>query len=122
MDYVTSRNLGALYVYTFQILQAKKITKSPTPDFRAHGMDSKGNYVFVIGAHGVLSFDISIPEDPIIVGELKAGSRFLVNASYPMIFSLRWCYSRLRRHTGILDVIDISTLCTLEKLEGLSCL
>ena len=81
MDYVTSRNLGALYTYDVSDpSNPRKITKSPTPDFRAHGMDSKGNYVFVVGAHGVLSFDISMPNDPLIVGELKIGNHFFADA------------------------------------------
>jgi len=110
MDYVTSRNQGALYVYDVSDpSNPKKDTKIPTPDFRAHGMDSKGNYVFAVGAHGVLSFDISIPEDPIIVGELKAGSRFLVNAklSDDLLFAVGVIHGSVE-HTGILDVIDIS--------------
>ena len=121
MDYVSSRNLGALYVYNVSDPSSpRKITKSPTPDFRAHGMDSKGNYVFVIGAHGVLSFDISIPEDPIIVGELKAGSRFLVNAklSDDLLFAVGVIHGSVE-HTGILDVIDISNPLHPRKVGGI---
>ncbi len=110
MDYVTSRNQGALYVYDVSdSSNPKKVTKIPTPDFRAHGMDSKGNYVFAVGAHGVLSFDISIPEDPMIVGELKTGNHFLVSAKLAddFLFAVGVIHSSVE-HNGILDVIDIS--------------
>ncbi|HDP77940.1 MAG TPA: hypothetical protein ENN47_07125 [Mesotoga infera] len=110
MDYVTSRNLGALYVYDVSDpSNPKKVTKIPTPDFRAHGMDSKGNYVFAVGAHGILSFDISIPEDTMIVGELKTGNHFLVSAKLAddFLFAVGVIHGSVEQ-TGILDVIDIS--------------
>ena len=121
MDYVTSRNLGALYTYDVSDpSNPRKITKSPTPDFRAHGMDSKGNYVFVVGAHGVLSFDISMPNDPLIVGELKIGNHFFADAKLDddFLFAVGVIHGSVE-HTGILDVIDISNPLHSRRIGGI---
>jgi len=87
----------------------RKVTKIPTRGFRAHGMDSKGNYVFAVGATGVLTFDISIPDDPVIVGEMAVNNRFYVSAEIVdnLLFAVGVILDSEER-SGVLDIIDIS--------------
>lgn len=110
MDYVMSRNMGALYVYDVSDpLNPRKVTRVPTHNFRAHGVCSKSNYVFTVGAYGVLTFDISTPEDPMVIGELTTVNRFYASAE--VVDNLMLAVGVVhgsRERNGVLDIIDVS--------------
>jgi len=81
MDYFMDEEREALYVY--DVNDAKSIRKAArlsTTPVRGHGMAIDGNHLFAVGAFGVLSIDISSPEEPLTIGELLLEGRFGVFA------------------------------------------
>ena len=73
----------ALYVYDVSdVGNIKKSARLSTTPVRGHGMSIDVNHLFAVGAFGVLSIDISSPEEPLTIGELLLEGRFGTFASH----------------------------------------
>jgi len=83
MDYSMTKGREALYVYdASDARNIRKAARLSTTPVRGHGMAIDGNHLFAVGAFGVLSIDISSPEEPLTIGELLLEGRFGTFASH----------------------------------------
>lgn len=81
MDYSMTKAREALYVYDVSDIEnIRKAARLSTTPVKGHGIAMNGDNLFVAGACGVLSIDISIPEEPEVIGELSLEGRFGVYA------------------------------------------
>lgn len=81
IDYSMTKGREALYVYDVSNVESiRKAARLSTTPVRGHGMAIDGNHLFAVGAFGVLSIDISSPEEPLTIGELPLEGRFGVFA------------------------------------------
>lgn len=81
IDYSMTKGREALYVYDVSNVEnIRKAARLSTTPVRGHGMAIDGNHLFAVGAFGVLSIDISSPEEPLTIGELPLEGRFGVFA------------------------------------------
>lgn len=83
IDYSMTKGREALYVYDVSNVESiRKAARLSTTPVRGHGMAIDGNHLFAVGAFGVLSIDISSPEEPLTIGELPLEGRFGTFASH----------------------------------------
>ncbi|WP_259462320.1 LVIVD repeat-containing protein [Mesotoga sp. BH458_6_3_2_1] len=81
MDYSMTKGREALYVYDVgDVGNIEKAARLSTTPVRGHGMAIVGSHLFAVGACGILSIDISSPEEPLTIGELPLEGRFGVFA------------------------------------------
>ncbi len=81
MDYSMTKGREALYVYDVRdVGNIEKAARLSTTPVRGHGMAIVGSHLFAVGACGILSIDISSPEEPLTIGELPLEGRFGVFA------------------------------------------
>jgi len=77
MDYSMTKGREALYVYDVRdVGNIEKAARLSTTPVRGHGMAIVGSHLFAVGACGILSIDISFPEEPLTIGELPLEGRF----------------------------------------------
>jgi len=114
MDYMPRKSREALYVYDVSDVAAPvKAARLSTTPVKGHAMAIGGNYAFVAGTHGILSVDISVPEEPAIIGELASESRFAAYAvrDRNRLFVSGEILSTLpnrQPHDGFFQMVDIS--------------
>ena len=114
MDYMPKKSREALYVYDVSDVAAPvKAARLSTTPVKCHGMAIGGNYAFVAGTHGILSVDISVPEEPAPIGELASESRFAAYAvrDHNRLFVSGGTLSTLpnrQPHNGFFQMIDIA--------------